>query len=356
MAVPALPLLENIRAQPGALAQVLVHHTGPGSPALEEAARAIRARRKVMFCAIGASYCASVPAATLLGGGGIEATVVDAAELLHFTHPMIERGSVVVLVSRSGESVEITRLLPVLQARGATVIGVTNEAGSQLAREADVAILIGSPPDQMVAVQSYVGTLATLHMLGMAVLDQMDDRCRAGMEAVTAAMAEAIPRWEEESQRWRAFLQDSRPLYLLARGYSLASALEGALLFHEVAKAPAIAMGAGAFRHGFIEAVDKEFRGLLLTAGGQTRELDIALAREIAGLRGAIRLVGPPAQDGGAQGLDWWEIPVTDPTLAPILEIVPLQFAAYHLAEWRGIAPGSFRVLQQVVRSETAFR
>jgi glutamine---fructose-6-phosphate transaminase (isomerizing) len=355
MAVPVLPLLENIRTQPEALTQALDHHDGPGSPALLEAARVIRARRRVLFCAIGASYCASVPIATMLGGAGIEATVIDAAELLHFTHPMVESGSIIALVSRSGESVEIARLLPVLRARGATLIGVTNESGSQLAREADLTILMGSPPDQMVAVQSYVATLATLHLLGMAVLDQLDSTCRSEMEAVSVAMADAIPYWEEESQQWREFLEGARPLYLLARGYSLASALEGALLFHEVAKSPAIAMGAGSFRHGYVEAVDDQFRALLFPTAGQRGNLDVALAREIAGLGGMIRLVGPLAQDD-KQGLEWWEMPVTPSALAPILEIVPLQFAAYRLAEWRGVAPGSFRVLQQVVRSETAFQ
>jgi glucosamine 6-phosphate synthetase-like amidotransferase/phosphosugar isomerase protein len=55
------------------------------------------------------------------------------------------------------------------------------------------------------------------------------------------------------------------------------------------------------------------------------------------------------------EGLVLWATSSTSPLLSPILEVLPLQMAAYRLAEWKGITPGAFRFVGQVTRSETGF-
>jgi glucosamine--fructose-6-phosphate aminotransferase (isomerizing) len=130
--------------------------------------------------------------------------------------------------------------------------------------------------------------------------------------------------------------------------------LEGALLFGEIAKTPAVAMGVASFRHGPIEVVDGRFRGFVFAPRGRTRDLNIGLAADVIRFGGSVRLIGPVDTDG--HGLQWINTPPCPEMLAPLLEIVPVQVAAMRLAELRGIAIGSFRYITQVTRDERAIR
>jgi glucosamine--fructose-6-phosphate aminotransferase (isomerizing) len=266
---------------------------------------------------------------------------------LHYRLPAYPDATIAV-VSRSGESVEVAKLIAALRGRQ-PIIGITNETGSTLAREADVVLDVGSLPDEMVAIQSYTGTLLTLYLLGMAAVDKWD----AGRRELDAALAD-FPRWIatnlEASRQWDGFLDGNSAVYLLGRGPSYGSAAQGALLFNEIAKAPAIGMGVASFRHGPIEVVDRHFRGLIFVPCGKTRGLNLSLAEDVHRFGGRIRPIGP--RDANLPGLQWIDTPSCPDTLAPLLEIVPVQVAAMRLAELRGVVVGSFRYATQVTRDE----
>ena len=83
-----------------------------------------------------------------------------------------------------------------------------------------------------------------------------------------------IPRVLQISGDWDSFLQMPSPLYLLGRGASLASVAAGALVIHEVAKAPAVGMSAANFRHGPVEVVDKQFHGIVFGSRPETADLE----------------------------------------------------------------------------------
>ncbi len=331
-----IPLLQNILAQPENLARVGDYHLGDGQSALRQAARGIGSARRLILSGMGSSLWACYPLCDYLAARGILSTVMDAAELLHYQQRAC-RDAVVILVSRSGESVEVVKLLPLCKTQGATIIGITNEPGSTLARQSDHVVLMASRADEAVAVQTYTATLATLYLLGAAVV--AEPSAEGELRSLIASMAAGMNEWVAASETWRSFFENASTIYLLARGASVASAMEGALLFHEVAKFPAISMGAGSFRHGPVEVVDDKFRAVVFAPNDATRELNLALARDLTRLGGQVHCIHPDAPAA----------------LAPVIEIVPVQLAALRLAEWRGIVPGKFRVAAQVTRTEEGF-
>jgi glucosamine--fructose-6-phosphate aminotransferase (isomerizing) len=232
------------------------------------------------------------------------------------------------------------------------IIGVSNEPLSQLARSADVSLSIASLKDEIVAIQTYTGTLLTLHLLAGAVAESSDtaaEEVRRLLPAFTSLVETSMHTLTD----WDAFLTPNPTPYLLARGPSLASAHEGALLFHEVAKNPAIAMPIASFRHGPVEVVDANFRGIVFVPQDQTRDLNLSLARDLVRFGGRICLIGPAGPH--MQNADWCSLPSASPTLAPIFEIVPLQAATFQFAILRGIEPGSFRYAPQVAVNEASF-
>jgi glutamine---fructose-6-phosphate transaminase (isomerizing) len=343
-------LAEDIQAQPASLACVLEQQCGKGRSGLLHAASLLRSAKRALITGIGASMFASILLENLLCSHGIDAVTVEAAELLHYRRDAY-RDAVVIMVSRSGESVEIAKLLPTIKGR-LPVIGVTNEAASVLAREADLSLQVGSLPDEMVAIQSYTGTLLALYFLGMATVDELG-AAQQEIEALLPGLSRLIAINLDELHGWDPFLERGAPVYLLGRGPSYASALEGALLFNEIAKAPAIGMTAASFRHGPVELVDQGFRGLIFASRGRTCDLNVALARDLTRFGGRVRVIGPQNVDGS--GLEWSSTPSVPEMLAPLLEIVPVQVAALRLAQLRGIQVGSFRYTPQVTRDEATF-
>src|ERR1700728_421752 len=340
-------LAHNILAQPGSIACVLQQQCGDGRSALLEAAALLRSAGQVLITGMGASMYASIPMEYSLCRAGIDAVMVEAGELLHYRHPAY-RDSVVVVVSRSGESVEITKLLALLKGRQ-PIIGVSNDPGSELSRSADVSLHIGSCPDEAVAIQTYTGTVLALHLLISAVTKSLD-AARIDVETLQPHVLRLIHVALDHIDSWDGFLDAGSPVYLLARGPSYASALEGALLFNEIAKVPAIGMLAASFRHGPAEIVDEKFRGLIFAPQGSTRGLNLALAGDLARLGGSVRVIG--GSEEVVPGVQWGDVGAVKESLVPLLEIIPVQIAALRLAQLRGVPEGTLRYTPQVARDE----
>jgi glucosamine--fructose-6-phosphate aminotransferase (isomerizing) len=275
---------------------------------------------------------------------GIDAVAIEAGELLHYRMPTL-RNAVTIIVSRSGESIEITRMLQALKGQ-TPIIAICNEPQSSLSRSANISILIGSHDDDYVAVQTYTGTLLTQYLLANAVAGT-EPAAQKELRALLPAFTQLVQRSYSDSNSWDEFLRAASPIFLVARGPSCASSYEGALLFNEVAKTAAVGMAAGSFRHGPVEVVDKNFVGLLFAPQGPTHQLNMALANDLATFGGRIRILGP----SGILA----ELPQIPEGLAPIFEIVPVQLAALRLAQLKGIAPGTFRYAPRVAVDEANF-
>ena len=344
-------LLQDIRGQERSLARVLARQRGEGHGALAEAARLLRGARKIVVTGMGASLHAAFPLQYELAAGGFDCVILETGELLHYQEKTCA-GAVVVVISRSGESIEIVNLLARLKRVAAHTIGITNESGSALAREVDVAVTVGSLADEMVAVQSYTGTVATLLVLAGAV--------SGGLEARVEELAGVLPRISilveaqaEHIQEWDEFFRVGSPIYLLGRGPSYASALEGALLFSETAKEPAVGLASGSFRHGPVEIADEGFRAVVFAAVGRTRELNLGLARDLVRFGAKVRVIGPLGSDVGS--LSFIEVPGVSEWTAPLVDIIPVQVAALRLAYVKGLEIGKFRHAPQVTRDEMNF-
>jgi glucosamine--fructose-6-phosphate aminotransferase (isomerizing) len=341
------PLLRDILNQPRSLAEAVEYQSGAGRSALTAAARLMMGQR-LLCSGMGSSLYACYALSTELAQYGIATTTIDAAELLHYHH-YAYRDAVAVLVSRSGESIETLKLLPLLKAQGTRLVSVTDVADSTLAREADVSVLIHGGQDHLVAVQSYTATLIVLSLLSAALVNDLEAR-RIELEMTVKALIDCVPQCVEQSAGWQSFFGDAQVIHLLGRGPSIASIFEGALLFNEVAKFPSVPMEAAQLRHGPVEIVDERHRAIVFAPNDHTRELNVALAHDLIRLGGQARLIGP-----GTTDRDWWTTPEVPAPLAPLIEIVPVQCAALRLAEWRGFTPGEFRVATQVTRSEAGF-
>ena len=354
--VSSFPMLDNILGQPASHKALLNFHAGGGQASLQACAVRIRAAQgRVIFSGMGASFFAAMPAVSCLEQHGYAVQAWESAELLHYGTPALRSKDVGVLISRSGGSVEVLLLAEKMRAAGMTVIGVTNVPQSPLEALADLTLMMSSHADQLIAVQTYTGTVLTLLLLAEQVIAshsaRLSDLGLSALPLLSAFIADAM----RESEGWRDWLDGPSPLYLLGRGPALASVYEGALLLHETAKSAAVAMSSGQFRHGPVEAVSEDFRAVVFGSPAATRETDRALAADLFRMGAKVRWIGPEAAASYAPASELLPWPEVAQELAPIFDIVPLQFAAYQLALWRGIIPGDFRFASEITGSESGF-
>ena len=347
------PLLENILNQANALQAIGNYQFGPGRKAFEEAASLLSSRKRIVLSGMGASFFACIPFQYQLAEQGLEAIAVETAELLYFKPTAIDKDTVVVLVSRSGESVEVTKLLPVLRESGASILGILNVPESTLCFQADRAIVMHCPPDQLVAIQTYVGTLAVFALLHAALMNKLE-QAKLDVERTVRLLKKLLPEWVEASERWREFLNRETPLYLLGRGSTLGAVTEGVLLMHETAKAPSVGMSVAQFRHGPVEVVDADFHAIVIGTQPATTDFDAALAEDIIRMGGHVCWLGPALKNQRFESLCSWPADVPE-GFTSIFETIPLQLAAYRKAELNGIRPGEFRWAPTITSSEAGF-
>ncbi len=357
------PMLDDILGQGDSLRGLLAYHSSDGLLALEAIGQALRrCTGRILISGMGASFFAALPAAQALETQGHHVLFAEASELLHYggggtgSEGSWRAGDLALLISRSGGSIETLELARRLTAAGVPFVAVTNVPGSPLTRAAQHTLHIHSQPDQLIAVQTYTGTLLALLLAAEQAAALPTPTLADQTLAALPALEQHIARSLDQSGHWQQFFLGAGPLYLLGRGGALATLNEGALLLHETAKVPAVAMSSGQFRHGPVEVVSPDFRAIIVGTPAPTRSLDWQLALDLRAMRADVCWLGPaiPGDTRPMPSLVPWPADIP-PALSPLFDIVPLQAAAFQTALWRNIRPGDFRYASEITDKETGF-
>jgi glucosamine--fructose-6-phosphate aminotransferase (isomerizing) len=340
-------LLDDILRQPLELSRLLARLTGPEARLVGEAAALIAGARHVYITGIGSSWAASIGVATLFEMGGRAVTHIDASELLHFA--VIAPDSVVVALSRSGRSIEISELLSGIRRSGAHLIAITNAIESPLGHAADVCIPVGTSYDYSVSVNMYSTVALAGAVLAATVTQQWSSAIGCELEQAFEETAVISGAWRDAMEH-SAWFSPEAPTYFLARGPSLATCHEARLLWEEAAKLPATAMSTGAFRHGPQEMIRPGIRFGVWIDPARMRETDLNVADDLRRLGCLVMLVGQKLpRDAADLPL---ELPGTPPDWQFVIDMIPAQLAAERLARLRGVDCDTLRLCPFIVEDE----
>lgn len=344
---PETHCLRDILREPGELLRCLDHTLGKGRTAFDRAASMLRGSPEIYIAGIGASWSAGMAALPFFSRAGRAACLADASELLH--QESFVPGSSVILLSRSGKSIEVVKLLERASASGARVIGITNAPESPLGLRSDVTLELGIEFDHAISIVTYSAVALAGGLLAAAATGSLD----AGEIRSLRKSLEALPL---EIQGWRDQLEGhpwfeaGGSTYFLGRGASLASAHESRLLWEETAKSPATALTAGGFRHGAQEIVTPGFRVGLWIDPRSRREEDFALARDLRTLGTQVMTIGQGVPRDAGDLV--FELPPVPAPWQFVTDIVPAQLAAERLAAKKGVDCDVFRLGAHVVTAE----
>jgi glucosamine--fructose-6-phosphate aminotransferase (isomerizing) len=339
--------LQDILRQPDELQRTIDYLRGAGHRPLAEAAAVVRCARHVYLTGIGSSWHAALTAAPLFSRGSHPVYVQDASELLHFA--TIPPDAVIIMISRTGRSVEIVHLLAKARECGAIVIGVTNSEDGPLAQEARIPILVAAKLDHGISVNTYSTLAAAASALATATVGFFDDPLAASLSHAVAATARSMIGWQEQIADSAWFLPGS-VCYFLARGSSLGSSHEARLLWEEGVKSPATAMGTGGFRHGPQEMVAEGSRFGIWIDGRSMRGPDLAVARDLRRLGASVMLIGQDLPEDAGDLV--FRLPEVPSEWQFLIDIMPAQLAAERLSRLSGVACDSFRLCSYIVEDE----
>jgi len=340
--------LRDILRQPKELQKTIAYLRADGKGALSSAAEAIRSARHVFLTGIGSSWHAALGAGSLFYQAGHPVYMQDAAELLQFA--TLPANSVIIIISRSGKSVEIVKLLAKARASGSTIIGITSSPNGPLARESHHCLLVPVEADHAISVVTYSALALAASALAVAATHAFDDNLVAALSHAIQILEALIPAWQDQlgASPW---LAPNAQYCFLARGSSVASCQETRLLWEEGVKSPASAMGTGSFRHGPQEMVSPGARFILWLDDEKMRQEDLAVARDLRSLRASVMLIGQSLPTDAADIS--FELPETPRGWQFLIDIIPAQLAAERLARLSGVDSDTFRLCSFIVEDES---
>jgi len=271
--------------------------------------------------------------------------VVMASEFGYFADS-VDKNTIVIAVSQSGETADIIEGVKAARDNGAQVISVVNRPNSVLADLSHQVIYLNCGAEIAVAAtKSFLSQLAIFYLLSFAMVNSFDEAV-ARLNGLNGEIARVLDWNKSELVNLSQKLKDKNDFYYIARGINFAIASEGALKLKEISYAHAEGMPAGELKHGTLALIEPGTPVVVICPADYTFSETLSNAIE-AKSRGAY-IIG--VSDRESEVYDSWiKLPKVDELLYPMIAVVPLQLLAYYLAVNRGCDPDKPRNLAKSV-------
>jgi glucosamine--fructose-6-phosphate aminotransferase (isomerizing) len=269
---------------------------------------------------------------------------MELASEFRYGDPIIDPGALVIAMSQSGETADTIEAVRIAKAAGSSILGICNVVGSHLTRIADGTLYTrGGPEIGVAATKTYVSqvTAMTLFALHLAsVRHTMDERRLAEIAENTRLLPASVDVVLNTSDYIRDVarkIRKMRSCLFMGRYINYPTALEGALKLKEISYIHAEGYAAGEMKHGPIALLDAETPIVAVVTDGRVREKVLSNVMESKAREAPIVLVANHGDEEAASIADYvfW-VPKVDELLSPIVNVIPLQLLAYHIADIEG--------------------
>ncbi len=331
--------LKEINEQPSTVLSAGLQEPGK----VEDFADAIKKAKTLFITASGTSYHAGLLMKFRLNKeAGIRCDVVVAGELKEHS-AFLGKGSVVVAISQSGETADVLEAVKEAKRKGAKVYSIVNAAGSTLARESRVALLLNCGPEVGVAAtKSFTAQVVVANLVVDAVLGKKEGN---GMRELSEGVKAALKTEDAVKALVEKFLHKS-DFYFVARGYESPVAMEGALKLKELSYIHAEGMPASELKHGTLALIEKGTPVVVINPSGDAHADTLSSAEELRARGAEVIGISDVKDEVYAHFL---RVPKVLPRFMPVVEAVPLQLLAYHFAVARKNNPDYPRNLAKSV-------
>jgi glutamine---fructose-6-phosphate transaminase (isomerizing) len=344
-------MLKEIAEQPAAVAATLLGHFVNGRIVLDEqrlSDQELREIDKVFVVACGTAYHSGLLAKYAIEHWTRLPVEVEVASEFRYRDPVLDRSTLVVAISQSGETADTLEAVRHAKKQKAKVLAICNTNGSQIPRECDAVLYTRAGPEIGVAsTKTFLAQIAANYLLGLALAQARGtkypdevERDYGELEAMPDLVARVIAGIEPVADLAYRLAQSTAVLFL-GRHVGYPVALEGALKLKELAYMHAEGFAAGELKHGPIALIEDDLPVIVVMPspkGSATLHAKLlSNIREIQA-RGAVTIVIAEEGDDTVRPFadHLIEIPAVSTLLQPLLSTIPLQVFAASVARARG--------------------
>ena len=301
---------------------------------------------KISIVACGTSYHAGLVGKYIIEEITKIPVEVDIASEFRYRDPIINKDTLFIAISQSGETADTIASLREAKRKGAKILSICNVVGSTIARESDVVLYTQAGPEISVAsTKAFTTQVCLLFLLSMFLNKYLNKENTKEKEKIESLfmlpkiLEEKLPIWHNKIKEIAKKWCNATDFLYLGRNILFPIALEGALKLKEIAYIHAEGYPAGEMKHGPIALIEENVPTVVLASKetGIIYEKTLSNAEEIVSRRGPlIAVVSEGAEEFHSLTQDIIEIPISIKELLPILYVLPLQLLAYEIAFLKG--------------------
>jgi glucosamine--fructose-6-phosphate aminotransferase (isomerizing) len=303
----------------------------------------LRDIRRIIILGCGTSWHAGLIGEYMLEEHARIPVEVEYASEFRYRNPLVESGTVVVVISQSGETADTLAAMREARRKGALALGIVNVVGSTIARESDGGVYIHAGPEIGVASTKAFTSQVTVLSLMTLMLGRMREMSAEqgitlanALEKIPSQMESILERSEAIEKIAAQHVKHNNFIYL-GRGYNFPVALEGALKLKEISYIHAEGYPAAEMKHGPIALIDENMPIVFICTRDAAYDKVMSNMMEVRARRGRIIAIATEGDEAVKQHADHViYVPQTMSMLQPMLSVIPLQLLAYHIAVLRG--------------------
>ena len=330
-------MLKEIYEQPKAISDTLIGRLDGLNLKLK-----FKKFEKIVIIACGTAYNAGLVGKYAIEKWGQIPVDVELASEYRYREPSLDKKTLVIPISQSGETMDTLMALRYAKSKGATIFSVCNTNGSTIGRESDAVLYTHAGPEIAVAsTKAFATQLIAMYLIGLEIGKRLENLSKKEVNAIVEqlsalpAKVEQVLETVEPLRELTRKFKDAESVLFLGRHVGYPTALEGALKLKELAYMHAEGFAGGELKHGPIALIDKGTPVVAIMPAEHS-----VLAEKMASniqevkARGAVVIAISEFDFVGADHLI--RIPKIDQLLQPVLAVVPLQVIAYEMAVARG--------------------
>ncbi len=310
-----------------------------------------KAAKKINIAACGTSWHAGQAGKFMIESLARIPVEVDYASEWRYRDPIVEKDTITILISQSGETADTIAAQREAKSKGSKTLAICNVVGSMITREASGTIYTHAGPEIGVAsTKAFTGQLTALYLFALYLAQVRGaiapEQARKAVQELTRipGKLEHLLTHEEACEDLAKEYSRSHDFLFLGRGIHYPIALEGALKLKEVSYIHAEGYPAGEMKHGPNALIDENLPVVVIATCDQTSELSktryektISNLKEVKARSGKVIAIATEGDEEIQEAADHvLYVPAAPEDLSPILEIVPMQLLAYHIAVRRG--------------------
>jgi glucosamine--fructose-6-phosphate aminotransferase (isomerizing) len=303
----------------------------------------LRHIRRIIITACGTSWHAALLGEYMIEEYARIPVEVEYASEFRYRSPIIHPGTVVFVISQSGETADTLAAMREAKRKGATCLGICNVVGSTIARESDGGVYIHAGPEIGVAsTKAFTSQIMVLSLITILLARMRNMSYEKGEELINALSSlpdhvKSVLALNDDIKRIAENYRQKNNFLYLGRGVNFPVALEGALKLKEISYIHAEGYPAAEMKHGPIALIDESMPVVVIAPQDSVYSKITSNLQEIKARKGQIIAV---ATEGDVRIRELADeviyLPKVHEFSLPILSIIPLQLLAYHMAVRRG--------------------